>query len=365
MGPSEYVPRIEETELKRNRKTGYWEIRWTVPASQTGNGRARTRTRSCFTKDHGLATTIRREYLAAVVTTAKMVAGHTIADLITLYKRDHMSPNGTSPTQAESLKAPSRLLGAIEPSQITSMDIASFRTARVAGLGGARQVSLGTVRRELGALRAVLNWAQREGHLPKDFHQPHIALPPEGHGRDSYLDGLDEARLHDACVEFAKRKFDALGRAALFVLIALNTAARAESIESLTWDRVDLRRRIVDFRDTSRRLTKKRRVPVPISNRLYRPLARAWISQGKPKVGPVLMKFGSTRKGFEELRRIALPGLEFTRHDLRRTWATLAAQRGVSMFDIAGVLGDTLPTVEKHYAVHSPTYLRDAINRRG
>lgn len=38
------------------------------------------------------------------------------------------------------------------------------------------------------------------------------------------------------------------------------------------------------------------------------------------------------------------------------------AQAGVDLWEIAGVLGDTLATVEKTYAHHHPDYLRRAIN---
>jgi integrase len=51
-----------------------------------------------------------------------------------------------------------------------------------------------------------------------------------------------------------------------------------------------------------------------------------------------------------------------TPHTLRHTWATLAARAGVDLYAIAGVLGDTLSTVEKNYLHHAPDHLRGAIN---
>jgi hypothetical protein len=38
------------------------------------------------------------------------------------------------------------------------------------------------------------------------------------------------------------------------------------------------------------------------------------------------------------------------------------AQAGADLWDIAGILGDTLATVEKTYAHHHPDYLRKAAN---
>jgi integrase len=54
--------------------------------------------------------------------------------------------------------------------------------------------------------------------------------------------------------------------------------------------------------------------------------------------------------------------LQVTPHTLRHTWATLAARAGFSMYQIAGVLGDTVSTVERNYLKHSPDHLRDAVN---
>jgi len=56
--------------------------------------------------------------------------------------------------------------------------------------------------------------------------------------------------------------------------------------------------------------------------------------------------------------------MQVTPHTLRHTWATLAARAGVPLFQVAGVLGDTLPTVMRVYAHHCPDHLRGAVNFR-
>ena len=366
MDAETYVPAIENTSLKRSKRTGNWEICWTIPSSITG-GRARTRTRSCHTSDHSLAVKIRREYLSVAATAARAAQTLTIDTLCALYEADYLDRQGKAPTQEFSLRPVRALLGALEPGNLSAGDLVFYKDKRAAGEGSklGRKATAGTIRRELGALRAVLGWALKEGHLPRGFVLPYIALPPEGAPRDVYLEVLEERRLHETARLWARTPAGSTTyRTGLFTVIALNTAARSESIENLTWDRVDLRRKLIDFRPPGVRATKKRRVAVPISDRLFPVLARAWIGQGRPTTGPVLGSFGSTRKGFALLARLALPGVPVTRHDLRRTWATLAAQAGVSMFDIAGVLGDTVDTVTRHYAHHSPGHLRGAINRR-
>jgi integrase len=365
MDASEYLPAIEDTSLKRSRKTGYWEIRYSIPASVTGTGRARSVTRSCHTKDHRLALKVRGEFLNAAGAALRALSMPTIEKLIELYEADHVDMKGVKPTQMESLKPIRKLLGALEPGVLSAAELSRYRSTRLNGGGGLRKVQPGTVRRELGALRAVLNWAQREGHLPHDFVQPHISLPPEGQARERYLSGPVEDAFHRYCENVWRSEplGSAIGRAALFAMIALNTAARAEAIEALTWDRTTFVQ--IDFRDPTQRATKKRRVPVPVSKRLEPILMEEWKRQGDPLRGFVLRRSGSTRVGFDKLKAgFGLAVRDITRHDLRRTWATLAAQRGVSLFDIAGVLGDTHETVEKHYAHHHPDHLRAAINAR-
>jgi integrase len=127
---------------------------------------------------------------------------------------------------------------------------------------------------------------------------------------------------------------------------------------------VDFGQNVIDLREPGRRISKKRRVSVPISDKLLPILRDAYaegLGGGAAVVGPVLRSGATTRKAFETF--IAKHGFDgVVRHDLRRTWATLRAQRGVSLFDIAGVLGDSYETVVKHYAHHAPDHLRSAVN---
>ncbi|MNP23880.1 site-specific tyrosine recombinase XerC [compost metagenome] len=54
--------------------------------------------------------------------------------------------------------------------------------------------------------------------------------------------------------------------------------------------------------------------------------------------------------------------LTMTPHTLRHTAATLMARRGVSLWEVAGVLGNSAAVVEKTYAHHCPDHLRTAVN---
>jgi integrase len=170
-------------------------------------------------------------------------------------------------------------------------------------------------------------------------------------------------------------KTDRLPRAFGFVAIALETAARFQAVLKLTRFQVDLKNGMINFAPAGHRQTKKRRPVVPISDRL-RPALERFLKQNE-SASYVLGTPGSIRFAFETaLRRaekvLAAAGRperakamrRTTPHTLRHTWATLAAQNRVPLWEIAGVLGDTISTVTKNYAHHNPDFLRDAVNFR-
>src|SRR6185437_14094051 len=116
-----------------------------------------------------------------------------------------------------------------------------------------------TIKTELEALRACLRW-----HYGKDA--PIIVAPSPSKPRDRYLT-QDEARKLLEAIETPHVR--------LFVEIALGTGARMGAILDLTWDRVDLKHNLIDFKPAGRATTNKRRVEVGITPRLREKLIEA------------------------------------------------------------------------------------------
>lgn len=227
----------------------------------------------------------------------------------------------------------------------------------------------GTLRRELGVLIAAINHEVVEKRLSKT-DVPIIELPECPPPRDRWMTEEECERLLAAAAQpfgrdsngrTARMEADgSLPRVYLFTMLALETAARKEAIETLTWAQVDLERRVIRLNPEGRTQTAKRRPTLPISDRLHDVLARA---KAEAKTPHVLGVPGSIRTAFEGA--VARAGLvDVSPHVLRHTWATQAAQHGVSMTDIADVLGDDVRTVERNYRHHCPTHLRGAINFR-
>ncbi|TAK82106.1 MAG: site-specific integrase, partial [Aquabacterium sp.] len=155
-----------------------------------------------------------------------------------------------------------------------------------------------------------------------------------------------------------------------FVILAYHTAARAGAILDLTWDRVDLEHRRIDYRRPGRAATNKRRATVPLNPVVLGELAlarRAEVQEARASDDAVPIHVieyrgkpvKSITKGFADACRRA--GIEdCSPHTLRHTAATHMVMAGVPLAQIARMLGDSEAMVERVYGKHSPDYLREA-----
>ena len=214
-----------------------------------------------------------------------------------------------------------------------------------------------TIRRELATLKAAMEFCVRERKLARSVYVP---LPPKSEPRDRWLTVSEAAKLLRETRHGGRNSSSYLS---LFVLIALYTGARSEAILSLTWDRVNLSTLRINFDEKGRPKTKKRRPIVPISPRLA-PFLRYAYKKRCADDGPVLHIDGKPilriNRGFSAAAKRA-GFCDVTPHTLRHTCATWMAQRGVSMFEIAGFLGQGVDTTSRHYAHHSNEFLSGAV----
>lgn len=332
-------------------RTGRWEIRY---SERQADGAWRSRTVSTRTADRQDA----ERFLAgwtATVQAAASATPHTVSDLTKIYLQDARGRGLVRSSENALLGPVARYFGGLTPSQITPAVIAQHRSARQNDRTGA-PVTANTLRRELIALGTVLRYAVKIGLLKAD-EVPYISLPPVPAGRDVWLTEEQEGRFL-ALASASSAGAPRLTRIHRFVWLGLCTGARSTALLELRWPQVDLQAGLIDFRQ--RRRTKKRRVPVPLADRLRPVLERA---HQERRGDFVIDHPGRIRRDWDRL----VQGTEFdqlTPHDMRRTFATLLARAGVDLWQVAGLLGDTLEVVTAHYAHHHPSYLRDAINRR-
>jgi len=218
-----------------------------------------------------------------------------------------------------------------------------------------RAKSDGTMRRELSVLRAALNFAHSEGRLT---YVPPVLLPPKTPGKDRWLTRLEAAMLLNAARTASGPVRLYLP---LFILMGLYTGARKSAILSLRWTQVDLDNGLIDFLPAGERQSNKRRAKIPIPNKLLGHLKRARYRGSD--LGYVVHKEGKKLKDVKHSFASACNKagvFEATPHTLRHTCGTWLAQRGVSLFEIGGWLGQSNERTVELYAHHHSDFLSDA-----
>jgi integrase len=245
--------------------------------------------------------------------------------------------------RVDAWKAMSGFWDAVDPAVIDEPMCRSYRQRR--------RVGDATARYELMQLSTALGWATQNG--PKLAARPAIWLPATPERKERHLTRPEFKRL------FAEVKAD---HARLYVMLGLFTMARPGAILELEWNRVDFMRRRIDFTPPGHRRTNKRRTVVPIADELLPELQKGFearttewvIERGGKRVANI-------KKAFQAASERS--GVHATPYTLRHTGAVWAAEKGVSMAELAQFMGhDDSRTTEKHYARFSPDYLAGVAN---
>jgi integrase len=242
-------------------------------------------------------------------------------------------------------KALHRILGTAPPQTITTARCRAFADQRRSE--GVRDT---TIRTELQALRAALNWAATP-EIKLITEAPKIVMPLRPQGRIRWLTRQEAERLLAATKAPHMR---------LFILIGLHTGSRSGAILSLMWERVDLDQRLIDFRDPDHAETRKRRVPVRINDTLFAALQEAQ----QLATTPFVIEWAGNRidrvkRAFRETAMRAQLH-DVTPHVLRHTCVTWLLQAGVPVWEVAGFVGMTPEMVQEVYGHHHPDYHRRA-----
>jgi len=374
---------------------GIYEIKWTE------NGRSKRLSTGQRTFPAA------QQYLAGFLTERAQQRGDapfTVNQALDLYDRVHVAEKVIDKERQRDCFKPLRaFFGEMAIASIDKSHVRDYtrdrRTGKVRWQSpggrdrGRKPVADATIRRELVTLIAAINCAATEKNPAtgekwvKADDIPSIPLPDHGEARDVWLEDWERDYLLRACFpgtagswREAMAKAERLPRIFKFTITAAETAARRKSIEKLDFFKIDRERLLIHFHkvdihdgEAPVKKSKKRRVPVPISDLLFPIIERAYAERGN---SPWLLDHpGSARRSFETVVEKAAKMLDaaghkasatkmrnVTAHTLRHTWATRRAQDGIDMWKIAGVLGDDEATVRRNYAHHHPEYLREAVN---
>jgi integrase len=267
--------------------------------------------------------------------------GSTVKDLWDSYRLDKAG-RAVATTMKYTWKALEPHFGELEGGAVTVADCRAYTDAR--RKDGKKD---GSIHTELGHLRSVLVWAQKNRLIA---HAPHIERPTKPEPKEGYLTRPEVARLMAAANTPHIR---------LAILLLISTGARSAAALQLTWDRVDFDRRMIQLRNPFDKAQRKGRATVPINDSLFSALKEAKEGSLSPYViewagGPVK----SIKKGIKTAGEgIGRP--DTSPHMLRHSAAVWLVENGHSMAEVAQFLGHSNQAMTfKVYGRYSPDYLR-------
>ncbi len=228
--------------------------------------------------------------------------------------------------------------GSRKIAELTKSDIASFH-AKLAHIPAAANYALAVTSK-------LCSWCEDIGHRP-DYSNPCRGVKKFRAIKQERFLSLDELRQLGQVLD----QVEAEESAGLFAILALRllilTGARLSEILTLRWVYVDLQRSLVFLPDS-----KTGKKPLRLSAPVIALLEAAPRVDGNPYVivGHIGMShLVNIHKPWYRIRTLA--GLNGVRiHDLRHTFASLAAASGASLPMISKLLGHTQPQTTARYA---------------
>ena len=330
--------RTTPTLSKTPNKYGKYEIRWSELHGDTWRSKSKT----TGTGDKTLA----EQALAAFLVGGDVLVEPTVSECIDFYVNKKSVPNGSDARDISTLKASDAALGDVKALSLSDIHIAGYTHQRLA------TVSASTVRRELVALQAVMNFNSKKGRIPNsptyDFDKPEESAP-----RDMWITELEEKQI----LGTMKRQSTHLQA---FIQLALTYGVRKGAIMDLSFGpQIDFQNRKIDFNRPGARITRKRRPVVPMTDAVKATLAQIYLSCGEgQKVIPrnIMTEYKAFMAGL---------GLEHvTPHILKHSAVTLMLRGGASMEAVSKLTATDMRTLRKVYRHHSDDELLETALRR-
>ena len=223
--------------------------------------------------------------------------------------------------------------------------IEEYKSRGIAGFAPA------TINREMACMKhlytVAIKWGKTTRNPVKD-----VKLFKESNSRTRYLEFEETERLIGSCEAYLRD----------IVIIAVNTGMRMGEIFNLQWEHIDLKRKIIYLMETKN--GDMREIPMNdrVAGTLFNIVQNADIpyifhnKQGKP--------FTSVKKSFATaLRRSRISNFRF--HDLRHTFASHLAIKGIDLNTIRELLGHKSMRMTLRYAHLNQEHKQQAVNVLG
>ena len=203
-----------------------------------------------------------------------------------------------------------------------------------------RHFTNATINRYKAAISVVFSYACREYGLPNNPVN-NIRSKPENNERIRFLSDDERARLFDAC------RASQWSKLYLLALMAITTGARKGELLNLRFDTIDF------DRQTAYVKTSKNGQPrvLPLTIEVITELNK-FKSQESSLIFNSELKPDKSMCFTKQWKKVLLSAniKDFRFHDLRHSCASLLAQSGASLLEIADVLGHRQIQVTKRYA---------------
>jgi integrase len=196
-----------------------------------------------------------------------------------------------------------------------------------------------TVVKELGLLKAAFNVAIKEWEWCKDNPVTKVSMPQVPPGRVRYLTSVELNSLLDNAEDWFRP----------ILITAVHTGMRKGNLLSLSWDQVDLTRKVIILEKTKNR----DRLAIPINDTLYKTLMDlrkivpinklVFHREGKPLYSKLL-----SRALTRALKKSGIENFRF--HDIRHTFASLLVQNKTDLFVVQKLLGHRDSRMTQRYA---------------
>ena len=197
----------------------------------------------------------------------------------------------------------------------------------------------------VSTVRAILNFGIDLGLRPPGSNPARRVKMYRERKRERFLSELEIARAADGIAQ-AEQTGRIGPHAAAGVRLALFTGARSGEVTAAQWSHVDWDRRLIRLPDSK---TNEPRT-IHLSD------AALDVLSSLPRVGPYIVAGANVGEPYKNLGRAwivarALVGLDDVRlHDLRHSYASLAAGKSVSLPMIGKLLGHRNPATTARYA---------------
>ena len=207
-------------------------------------------------------------------------------------------------------------------------------------------------------LRAVMNFARSSYGVPKE--NP-VAIMSQV--RAWYKDGVRSNIIKAADMPLFFREVSALGNETVrdYLMLVIFTGLRRNEAMGLRWEDVDLESETLTVHGTKNGEDHT----IPLSVHLIRLLAGRQDRWGKEGyVFPTWAKSGHLTNVQHALRDLRGKGLNFTLHDLRRTFITTAESLDISSYVVKRLANHKQTDITgKHYIVHDIDRLREPMRK--